>query len=109
MHVNEERLYEIKKKMEHRPLLGSEKCVSEHLNIYGMSIAQSDAPSIHLRIPATPGTLSINVQTREPSDTIKIQLECSGKKNITTVLRHKVPEEYSPTINLLNTYHKNFS
>ena len=105
-YVNEERLYQIKKQLEQRPIFGDKSIVSNTFTEH-LSISSSHCNNAHFRVPAAKGILCFSLQTLEPGDSIKIQIRCKGKKRGQITERH-MPGQYGRTINILETLHKQY-
>lgn len=109
--VNEERLIEIKKKMDRRPLLNT---LDEKDEIEDVSPTSGKVCYINgdiakkLRILLKKGRIRLHIKANEPNSALRILLRLSNK---TTVIKETIESfcaenKYDRTVNVLDSYHK---
>lgn len=111
--VNEEKLYEIKLKMDQRPILNSAYLNSTPIaieNIRNAPAAMSDRLSSRYSIRLKPGLLKLHLTAKEPMAALKIRQELIPQ-DITvkeTVLLSVETRPGGRSIDILDQYHKAF-
>lgn len=113
-YINEEKLYEIKLKMDQRPLLNSISMIEDtsreliHPSANQVFSINGNLPR-KISIKACPGKLKLHIRSREPMSEISVRVRCSSCTPIrSNVTKYNISKEYARTVNILQKYQESY-
>ena len=108
-YVNEDRLLEIKKKIDHRPILTpikKQQCtLDEKLLPQGNAVSLDNYGPQNYRFLLPKGSLLMHIKSKEPIDDLKLRLHSSNQIS-RRVFKFSFPDTQDRTLDILKQYHE---